>query len=86
MFYTLADENAEPQIYQVGDLTDPFIPLPASHLLMNVSEDGERLNALLDKIYNMYTQEHYQQGRQVTQVCSGAVIKAGIEALSEFGK
>ena len=59
MFYTLADENAEPQVYQLGDLTDPFIPLPASKLLMNVAEDGDRLYALLDKIYNMYTQELY---------------------------
>ena len=27
-FYTLSDESAEPQIYQLGDLQDPFIPLP----------------------------------------------------------
>ena len=86
MFYTLADENAEPQVYQVGDLTDPFIPLPASKLLMNLAEDGDRIYALVDKLYNMYTQEHYQWGRQATQVCSGAVIKAGMDALSEFGK
>ena len=58
-FYTLADADAEPQVYQLGDVTDPFIPLPASKLLMNVAEDGERLNALLDKIYNMYGEEHY---------------------------
>ena len=55
MFYTLANEDAEPQIYQVGDLTDPFIPLPASKLLMNLAEDNDKINALLDKIYNMYT-------------------------------
>ena len=80
------DPNGEPQILQVGDLNDPFVPLPASKLLMNVTEDGERLYALLDKIYNMYTAEHYQGGRQVTQICSGAVIKAGMEALCDLGK
>ena len=52
---------------------------------MNLAEEGDKIYALLDKIYNMYTQEHYAQGRQVTQVCSGAVIKAGIEALSDQG-
>ena len=86
MFYTLADENAEPQIYQVGDLADPFIPLPASKLLLNLAEDGDKVYALIDKIYNMYTAEHYQGGRQVTQICSGAVITAGMEALCDLGK
>ena len=38
---------------------DPYIPLPPSKLLMNMVEDGERIFALLDKIYNFYSQEHY---------------------------
>lgn len=30
---------------------------------MNVAEDIERINALLDKIYNMYSEEYYAHGR-----------------------
>mmetsp|Transcript_23310 Transcript_23310/g.31181 ORF Transcript_23310/g.31181 Transcript_23310/m.31181 type:complete len:80 (+) Transcript_23310:1319-1558(+) len=70
------DPNAEPQILQIGDLNDPFVPLPASKLLMNVTEDSERLYALIDKIYNMYGEEHYATGRQTNSVATGAAIKA----------
>jgi hypothetical protein len=62
----MSDENAEPQIYQLGDLQDPFVPLPASLLLLNLAENGDKIYALLDKIYNMFTPEFYQSGRQVT--------------------
>ena len=30
---------------------------------MNVAEDGERIYALIDKIYNLYSDEYYAQGR-----------------------
>ena len=74
-FYQMpADPNAEPLILQVGDIQDPYIPLPPSKLLMNVSEDGERLFALLDKIYNFYSADYYAQGRQVTSIATGAAL------------
>ena len=79
------DPNGEPQILQVGDLNDPFVPLPASKLLMNVTENGERLYALLDKIYNMFGEEHYATGRQSNQVGTGAAIKAATSLLEETG-
>ena len=44
------DPNAELLILQVGDILDPYIPIPAINLLMNVTSDGERLFALIDKI------------------------------------
>lgn len=85
-FYVMAQNpNAEPLILQVGDVQDPFVPLPASKLLMNVTEDGERLFALLDKIYNFYSEEHYSTGRQVTSVATGAAIKAGMMLLKDIG-
>lgn len=66
-FYVMpADENAEPTIVQVSDVTDPFVPVPPSKLMFNVTEDSARLYALLDKLYNMFTEDHYSQGRQVT--------------------
>jgi hypothetical protein len=53
------DPNAELLILQVGDILEPYIPLPANNLLMNVANDSERLFALLDKIYNFYSAEFY---------------------------
>ena len=85
-FYVMAnDPNGEPQILQIGDINDPYIPLPASNLLMNVAEDGERIHALLDKIYNMYGEEHYAHGRQLTSVATGAALVASKILLEEKG-
>ena len=53
------DPNAELLILQVGDILEPYIPLPANNLLMNVANDSERLVALFDKIYNFYSAEFY---------------------------
>ena len=47
----------------MGDIQDPFVPLPAHKLLMNVTEDADRLFALIDKVYNMHSEEHYSTGR-----------------------
>ena len=80
-----ADPNAEPVILQVGDIQEPYIPLPPSKLLMNVSEDGERLFALIDKIYNFYSADYYAQGRQVTSVATGAALTASKSMLEETG-
>ena len=58
-----ADENAEPTILNVGDVNNAFVPLPFEKLCLNVGIDKERINNLLDKIYNFYSQEWYAQGR-----------------------
>ena len=52
---------------------------------MNVAEDGERIYALIDKIYNLYSDEYYAQGRQVASVATGAAIKAGTLLLDDCG-
>ena len=59
--------------------------MPANKLLLNVTEDRERLLALLDKVYNMYSDEHYATGRQVTSIATGAAIKAATMVLEECG-
>lgn len=53
--------------------------------MLNVTSDADRLYALLDKLYNMFTPEHYSQGRQVTQVCGGAAIKTAISLTEGLG-
>ena len=80
-----SDENGEPQILQVSDIEDPYIPLPTTKLLLNMVEDGDRIYALLDKIYNLYNEEHYAQGRQVTSVATGAALKSAKVLLEESG-
>jgi hypothetical protein len=59
--------------------------LPASHLLLNVEEDRDRLFSLLDKVYNMYSEEHFGTGRQVSYIATGAALKAATEVLEECG-
>lgn len=57
-FYDLpADPNGEPSIYWIGDMSDPFVPLPRSRLLLNIVEERERLDCFLDKLQTMYTPE-----------------------------
>lgn len=54
-FFTIpVGENAEMSINIVGDINNPFVPLPFSKLMLNVTDDHERLSALIDKIYNYY--------------------------------
>lgn len=51
-FFTLPkDENSEPTILNVGDINDPFSPLPFSRLMLNVQQDKERISGLIDRIY-----------------------------------
>ena len=69
----------------MGDINDPFVPLPASKLLMNVADDAERIHALIDKIYNMHSEEHYSHGRQLTSIATGAAILASKSLLEEIG-
>ena len=59
--------------------------MPASKLLMNVTDDGERLFALLDKIYNFYSTDYYAHGRQVTSVATGAALQTATALLEETG-
>jgi len=80
-----SDPNGEPLILQVGDINDPYVPMPASKLLMNVAEEGERIHALLDKIYNMYSDEHYAHGRQLTSIATGAALKSAKALLEDRG-
>ena len=55
-FYTLSGTE-EISVLQVGDTKDPFVPLPLHKLAFNVSEERERLDIAIDKIYNMFSAE-----------------------------
>ena len=69
------DPNADPTILHVADIDDPFAPLPRSRLMMNVTDDRERIDALLDKLIHLY----YTDARKslAPKACVGAAMKAG---------
>ena len=54
--------------------------------MLNVANDKSRLDSLIDKIYNSYTQEHYSQSRTAHTTAVGAVLKACVDLLSNDGK
>ena len=59
--------------------------MPPSKLLMNVTEDIDRIHALFDKVYNFFGEEYYAQGRHGTSVATGAAVKAATQVVEENG-
>lgn len=57
-FYTIPLSGGEPTLLWVGDINDPFVPLPKEKLMLKVIEDRERIDVFLDKLLNMHTPEH----------------------------
>ena len=54
-FYNVPfDPNAEPSVYWVSDVDDPFVPYPKQGLMLNLKEDRERIDAFLDKLVALY--------------------------------
>jgi len=77
-YYTIS-QNEEISVLQVGDILDPFVPLPLAKLSYDVRADKDKLELLIDKIYNMYSSETVsaqKNQRTINQVCTGAAIAA----------
>ena len=73
-------------VYQVGDIEDPFSPLPASFLQMNLTNDRERIDTILDKIYNSHTvdgPETSSPSKDASKNCAGAAMKAAVDLLKQ---
>ena len=70
----------------MGDIDDPFLPLPAKKLQMNVEKDREQIDILLDKLYNSYGVEDLKgtkTNQNASKNCAGSAIKTAICLLSE---
>ena len=52
-FYNVSS-TGEIALLHVGDVENPFIPLPHNKLLMDLTDDRERIDALIDKISAMW--------------------------------
>ena len=72
-FYNLhTDPNGEPTVMYVGDLNDPFVPLPKEKLMLKLVDDREKIDIFLDKLLNLHTMEHKKY--QGPFLCTGAAI------------
>ena len=77
------DPNAEPSIFWVADVDDPFVPYPKQGLMLNVKEDRERIDAFLDKLITLY---HVDSRKNLPiQTCSGAAMYACKNLLGQDG-
>ena len=57
-FYNLPqDPNGEPNVLQLGEIIDPFIPYPKEKLMLKLVDDRERIDIFLDKLLNLHNAE-----------------------------
>jgi hypothetical protein len=77
------DENAEPSIFLVNDVEDPFVPLPIDAVKLSVIDDRERIDIFLDKLITMY----YTEARKnmPIQTCLGAAMSSASQLLHNSG-
>jgi protein transport protein SEC24 len=83
-FYTIPLSGGEPTLLWVGDINDPFVPLPKEKLMLKVIEDRERIDVFLDKLLVMHTPEHKKY--QSPFLCTGAAIQAAKHLIEDEGK
>jgi hypothetical protein len=86
-FYNVAP-TGEISLLHVGDVESPFIPLPHNKLLLDLSEDRERIDILIEKISQMWSKTGQSPLRQkfANQVCTGAALTACTKILEHNGK
>lgn len=63
------------------------MPLPASKMQMNLEKDRERIDLLLDKLFNTYKIQDpasFKAGSQdASKNCAGAALKSAVDLLSQ---
>jgi hypothetical protein len=81
-FYTLTSSEDLTQL-QIGDVEDPFAPLPASKLQLNLAQDREKIDTILDKLYNAHSSDSESKAKEASKNCAGAACKAATDILSQ---
>lgn len=73
-FYSLPPGNpqGDPTVLWVGDVAEPFVPLPKERLMLRLVEDRERIDLFLDKLLTLHTPESKRY--QMPYLCTGAAI------------
>ena len=87
--YYFYAEKEEVGMTIMGDIVDPFCPLSLKKLYLKISEDGEKIEKLIEKINNFIEDKNKNTQinkikRQVSTI-TGAAIKSGVESLLENG-
>jgi hypothetical protein len=54
--------------------------------MLNVANDKDRLNGLIDRLYNYYNPDYYAQSRLTHNSAVGSALKAFIDLLDNDGK
>ena len=67
----------------VGDIADPFVPLPKEKLFLRLVEDREKIDIFLDKLLNLHTVENKKYHSPF--ICTGAAISAAKQLIQEEG-
>lgn len=78
-FYNLKSGLTQPQMLVVNDIADMFVPSHADDLLVNLSESKVVVEALLNKLPNMF------QGTQNVDNAFGVALKAAFEIVKPIG-
>jgi hypothetical protein len=77
------DVNAEPSILWVNDLDDPFVPLPRETVMLNLTDDRDRIEMFLDKLITFYYTE--SRKNMPIQTCLGAAMSSCSQLLEGSG-
>jgi hypothetical protein len=77
------DPNGEPTILWVGDIEDPFVPLPKEKLMLRLVEDREKIDIFLDKLPNYHTIDNKKSLSPF--ICTGAAISAAKQLIQDEG-
>jgi len=78
-FYSLKSTLTQPQMMVVSDLDDPFLPMGADDLLVNLRESRAVLDTLLSSLPSMVA------STQNIDSCTGAAVQAAYMVMSHIG-
>jgi len=80
LFFTFTNEVTDtPSIICMGDINNPFGPIPGSLAMFNVKKDRRKIDSILDKIIPITT----SSPRIPPGSCGGAALRSAIELLKD---
>eukprot|EP01138_Halocafeteria_seosinensis_P013706 gb/GECG01013997.1/.p1 GENE.gb/GECG01013997.1/~~gb/GECG01013997.1/.p1 ORF type:complete len:1159 (+),score=101.80 gb/GECG01013997.1/:1-3477(+) len=78
-FYRLRQDNPQPQMYVVPDISDVSLPTLHEDLLVNLKETREAVDELLESLLRMHS------ANRSADSCLGPAIKAGNQMINHIG-
>lgn len=78
-FYRLRQDNPQPQMYVIPDLSDVSLPALHEDLLVNLNDTHDAVEALLDSLSEMHA------SNRSADSCLGPAVKAGSQLINHIG-